>query len=862
MFGIWMNNNYSQAYCLLFTVTANQDVELQYTDDVSLEEQCTFSTYRCNVVEITTSKRRLPIVNWLPTICIRIETLFSISLETILRVQRNLFEFPAQMLELIMGQIDTHSNMFQLTFNNVVGILRGMLTSNGNQITSNNQKTRFLSVTNRQDSKRFNIHIYYSTDETLDSDRVPYSENECSPIDIVKLTIFIIDNYVLDWEIIQKENMAAEIPIKPVMNFTISKENPRLVDSLSSLVKHPTFDIAKLLEEMADKLTTENHFARIDTNLMPNFRYFQLVTSEKYLGKMMIFSKLAKNTIQLIAPENVQTFHLSSTLCVLYIIHNLFHLFMADNIYLKITNKNSRMINKCKEMIEVYDVTEIDLKNQTLKTTALTNIKSHWSAHQIRLEMNHFHHTYCIDGILPEIDKLININAHELICLKFMNISNKINALVESIGTGKTRQCHLNRAENTKLTNDNIARTYEFGLMTSSENYRRCEITMHLTDERSHIINVPFDIEELRHIFWQDTTPESLSSQVCILRFRRVQLLVHYSNIKFGNYSVVFILQDGHEIFVQPHTRKISIKKYFEETAPMYETYFRIARKIHASCQLMSRNEMIFIAAKQTYSISYNRVPRISHQSLHIVHNQPDKECHFFNTYGNATFVVDAKINITPSDKRVTGKISKVTVTLLQAQNKWTIISFRNLCWKLKHYNAELKIDTKRVTLSRIELELYLVQEDKKDQHYSTDYIGKVGLENYHFSKEWFVELESLMLLQYEETSFGLKPLEYDITNLGLEHLICNFLLLMPDTSTRPLCFIIQASYSTGIYYKLKKSLVIEYKLKQRLQNEPSPVMMVLCYEFFDNVFSFPLVQFEFDHIIVKFIKSVPVVLQ
>jgi len=370
-----------------------------------------------------------------------------------------------------------------------------------------------------------------------------------------------------------------------------------------------------------------------------------------------------------------------------------------------------------------------------------------------------------------------------------------------------------------------------------------------------------YNLTELKNAKWKVENGRLL----CTLIFNNNKQLKIKQSLWQKNFKKNMMLHDGHQIQLTPYRIWIYRTMNVSTVLPL-RNYLILANKFSSFSQILSsKNDLvIFVLGRQLYGATFNQKPKtVYYQGETIVKTNPNMHNRIYNTYGNLTVSIDAYCSFSGSTNnfKFRCKLKNVTIVQLRLQNKLNVVSLRDLCSKVKHNKHEIKIVLKRTAKSTACLEIYNIVSVIKP-FLTIDHVGTIFIENYHLCDVWIIELESHMRINMTEEEFGLQPWQYRVSN-NAENMV-----LMPENSVRPLHFkVLRAeSLKNVTYYRIEKSLVVEPQFKSKTTEMKGDFpentrdrILILFYQFFENVFAFPLVLLEFSDWIVKVVKSTPI---
>jgi len=221
---------------------------------------------------------------------------------------------------------------------------------------------------------------------------------------------------------------------------------------------------------------------------------------------------------------------------------------------------------------------------------------------------------------------------------------------------------------------------------------------------------------------------------------------------------------------------------------------------------------------------------------INVIETEPlfDTFIHSVGDQSNI-FIVRAHCEIF-DDEMFEWRTKSVAINLKHTKSSAQMISFRDLCWNLKEFGLELKLDI----VKRRKTELVILMFSKDVDTLQENLLGMVTLIGNleKISKNPIVELESQFLFKVRKNSVDLQPMKVHVSRQT------RWVGLQPENSVRPLAYRFQNPNRKMRFFQFGTSLLIEVSI----DFEETEYIIVFCLGYFEYVHAFPSISLEFEN--------------
>jgi len=797
---VWKGEN-DKNHCLVLSINLQQNMGKIITEkeNVPAFNDTSDTKIQCDFLEVADTANGLPILNILAPISVDVKNISVIRQRPSRFVDLNFFEFPALAITRILFQFNEFEN--KKTFETCRDMLVGFLGAT-NEVVNSKIEPHFYAITNSDGTHR--VHMIIENSEKTPRTKVSTFNTTCAKAPLIILSMKNTESGKLGWRLQEDETSLDSKQTFDLNPEKLTGEFPISVGRILSKninieIPHSNINTSIKILAMCEQLTKMDYFITFKTFFQVSSLVMDMQTYRKLVNtKFETFAETRLVLEEIILPEHISAFSMSPNSFVI----DLFLKNGATNkerAYQYISmNESNENYDKCNDELNLKMIHISQISFSSISSILVTNHDNNWHSRSYWQQTNQ-----------PEFQ---SPSVHE-----------------------------------------NVTKTVGNPLFLALP----AEIEL---SELSTTTRLQYNISELENVEWKYENDRLW----CTLTFNNKHLKIQHNSKSKNTKELALVLGDQHQIRFTPYRIWLHTTTDLSSTTPKLQNYLFLAQKFSTYIQLTSAtyDQVIFVLGRQIYGTTFKRKPVTVFQAETIVKTEPTMRNKIYNTYGNMTVTIDADCRVFGTNAKFGCKMENVAIVQRRLQNKWNVISLRDLCSKIEQYNHhKLKVVLKRTSKTTACLELYTVNLDSSFRTIvsSIDHFGTIYIENYHLCDDWIVEMESHMRLNMNEDQFGLKPWPYHVSR-KVENIV-----LTPDSSVRPIHVKIlrPEEMEDAKYYRIENSLVIEPQMKPHVDEMDSAVVsdrpLILFYQFYDSLFGFPVVFIEFSNRIVKVVKSAPI---
>jgi len=233
---------------------------------------------------------------------------------------------------------------------------------------------------------------------------------------------------------------------------------------------------------------------------------------------------------------------------------------------------------------------------------------------------------------------------------------------------------------------------------------------------------------------------------------------------------------------------------------------------------------------------------------VYVIDTEPLTENFINSSVERNVFRINGFCEGTEEDNECTMKSVHIQVDWkLVTSTQPQLVTFKNLCWLLREFGLELKLD-----LIRHADEIMIVLFKQDNEKFRDEFLGTVSIVGNpeEIVKKIFIELETMFLISKRGNELRMQPLKIQVPKA------VRLILLQPEGAMRQVWYHFPLYYDVdGQLFKHDQSLFFLFTASA-VQDEPSLSFVVICYGYFLHYHSFPNVVLEFQDEVVFLTKT------